>query len=379
MRRKAALLNWPARKIFPLNNTMQQLLPEWAPQEAILLAWPDDQTDWLPWLDEVRHTWLTLISQLNHNATAVIMLIRDDAIAACKQTIANFNADPTTEAPITKLLLLPADYNDTWLRDYGFLTTRRDAINQAVSFTFNGWGDKFDAQKDNRINADIFAELLQVPLQSTDFVLEGGALEINAEGTLLTTQCCLSNPARNGTWDEHKNRALLHEILGANKTIILQHGHLAGDDTDGHIDTLVRFTDDNQLVIQSCANRPNDSHFAALTQLVAECAAHFPHAKVFELPLPYITNASEVRLPASYANFLISNQCIFAPVYQAPEDQAALATLRRAFPQFKIVAINCRPLVQQFGSLHCITMQVPVGTLKPQVISLANSGIATYE
>lgn len=364
---------------------MQQLLPEWVPQEAVLLAWPDKQTDWLPWLDESRQTWLALISQLNRNSTPVIMLIREHEIAVCKQIIAHFNHSQPAGSQINRLLLLPANYNDTWLRDYGFLTTGTSTgtdsqdKKQAINFTFNGWGNKFSADQDNLINQTVFARLLQQPLKTVDFVLEGGALEINTEGTLLTTQFCLSNPARNGTWNATVHHDHFQRYLGATEAIILQNGHLEGDDTDGHIDTLVRFTPENNLVIQSCANRPNDSHFPGLAKLVAECAEYFPKATRFELPLPFITNAEQERLPASYANFLISNGAVFAPVYQESEDEQALATLHRAFPGYHIIPINCRPLVQQFGSLHCITMQVPVGTLAPEVIRIANSGISVYE
>lgn len=358
---------------------MQQLLPEWVPQEAVLLAWPDKHTDWLPWLNNVRTTWLELISQLNRNLTPVIMLIRETEIASCKHLVSHFNHNQSADNQITRLLLLPADYNDTWLRDYGFLTLSAGENKQAISFAFNGWGNKFAADKDNLINENRFADLLQRPLQTVDFVLEGGALEINSEGTLLTTQLCLSNPERNGTFNAAEHHTHFQRQLGAVNTMVLQHGHLQGDDTDGHIDTLVRFTPEHNLVIQSCANRPADSHFEELTKLVAECAELFPQATLFELPLPFTTNTEQERLPASYANFLISNGAVFAPVYQEPEDAQALKTLSHAFPGYHIIPVNCRPLVQQFGSLHCITMQVPVGTLKPQVVRIANSGISVYD
>lgn len=357
---------------------MQQLIPEWEPQEAVLIAWPDRQTDWLPWLDEVRATWLELISALNQNDTPVIMLIRRMEIKPCKRMVDHFNQRLPYTA-ITKLLLLPADYNDTWLRDYGFLTVRKAESNQALSFNFNGWGNKFSAAKDNAANEDVFASLLQQPLQSIDFVLEGGALEVNAGGDLLSTYLCLSNPERNGVWDESKNTNIFQSLLGAKRSILLQEGFLEGDDTDGHIDTLVRFTPTNNLVIQSCNNNPLDSHYEKLTRLVNECAQYFPNATLFELPLPHIVNQENERLPASYANFLISNQYIFAPIYQEPEDEVALSILSNAFSDFSIIPINCRHLVQQFGSLHCITMQVPTNTLKPEIISLARSGVVTYE
>jgi agmatine/peptidylarginine deiminase len=167
--------------------------------------------------------------------------------------------------------------------------------------------------------------------------------------------------------------------LGAQKITILEHGHLDGDDTDAHIDTLVRYTPDNGLVIQSAFNRPSDSHFQGLCSLVAECKQAFPKHKIFELPLPEILNADGERLPASYANYLISNQQILCPIYQQPEDELAIQIIQNAYPSFKIVAINCLPLVQQFGSLHCISMQIPCGVLKPEILHSLCNGTYQYE
>lgn len=353
---------------------MQQLLPEWHAQEAVLLSWPDAQTDWQPWLADVRQTYLNIISTLNGNNTPVVMLIREQEIEACQQLIAQ-----TMPESITKLLLLSADYNDTWIRDYGFLTCTKSGELQPVNFRFNGWGNKFNASKDNQMNEMVLATLCQQPMHVVDFVLEGGAVEIDDEGHLLTTELCLSNPERNGQFEFQKNQQLLQQALGAQQVTIFKHGHLEGDDTDGHIDTLVRFTKAKGLVIQSCFNRPDDSHYEGLSALVNEAKAQLPEHQIFELPLPCIENEDGERLPASYANYLISNGVVLAPVYGEEEDAAAIDVLKQAYLDFTVVAINCRPLVQQFGSLHCISMQVPCGTFKSEITQLANSGIHIYE
>ncbi|MCY7296322.1 agmatine deiminase family protein [Alteromonas sp. a30] len=356
---------------------MQQLLPEWAEQEAILLAWPDMSTDWAPWLDEVRQTYLSLISEINAADVPVIILMQPYVIEEAQSLINKWNQSKPVQ--VTQLLILPADYNDTWFRDFGFLTCATDSGNRALDFDFNGWGNKFDASLDTQVTARYFASLLQHEPIKVNFTLEGGALEIDANGHLLSTQLCLSNPERNGNWDAEKHLSIFTEHLGATKISILQHGHLEGDDTDGHIDTLVRFTPNNSVVVQSCSNRPEDSHFAGLKALVEECQLRIKPEHIFELPLPSIFNDDKERLPASYANFLICNQHIFAPIYQESEDKTAIDTLKKAYPNFRIVPINCRSLVQQFGSLHCITMQVPCNTLKSEVITLAKSGIRIYE
>lgn len=343
-----------------------QLLPEWAPQEAILLAWPDQYTDWHTWLDEVRQVYLAIIEALNVAGTGVILIIRESEIPACKAQLAN-NA---------KVLFVVAEYNDTWMRDYGFLTCKSADGLQPLEFTFNGWGQKFDARKDNEVNKRYFAPLCKLPLVTVDCVAEGGALEIDDKGHLLSTEFCLSNPKRNGDMALSQYSELFKKYLGASKVSIFINGHLEGDDTDGHIDTLVRFTPDNGLVIQSAFNCPQDGHFEGLAALVAECQQAMPQHKIFELPLPEIYNHQGDRLPASYANYLINNHQVLCPVYQQPEDQLAMDIMQQAYPSYKIVPINCLPLVQQYGSLHCISMQVPTGTLTDETMSRLNAGVS---
>ncbi len=343
-----------------------RLLPEWAPQEAIILAWPDQHTDWAPWLDQVQPLYIELIRAINQAGTGVLLLIRDEQLD-------NFHAQAEG---LDKVLLLKADYNDTWVRDYGFLTCQSEQGLQPLEFQFNGWGNKFDASKDNQINRSVLAPLCRLPLVSVNLVAEGGALEIDDSGHLLSTEFCLSNPERNGDIDMQRYREIFQQYLGASKTTIFINGHLEGDDTDGHIDTLVRFTEDKGLVVQSAFNRPEDSHFAGLAALVEECRQQLPEHRIFELPLPEIYSAEGDRLPASYANYLINNQQVLCPVYGQPEDQLAIAVLHQAYPQHQIVALNCAPLVQQYGSLHCISMQVPQGTLNADVLSQLMQGVS---
>jgi len=347
-------------------TTSVQLLPEWAPQEAVILAWPDQDTDWQPWLNDVRAVYLQIIAALNAADTGVILLIKETEVAHCQSMLSGQ----------AKVLLLVADYNDTWVRDYGFLTCQSEQGLQGLEFTFNGWGNKFDASKDNRVNQLYLAKLCRLPIQTIDLVTEGGALEIDDHGHLLSTEFCLSNPQRNGNLGMEQYKSLFKQYLGAKQTSIFVEGHLEGDDTDGHIDTLVRFTPEQGLVVQSAFNRPDDSHFAGLSALVAECKKALPDHQIYELPLPHIVNAEGERLPASYANFLINNQQILCPVYQQTEDALAMQIMQQAYPQYKIVPIKCLPLVQQFGSLHCISMQIPVNTLRPDILQRLNSGVS---
>lgn len=346
-----------------------QLLPEWAQQEAVILAWPDKNTDWQPWLHDVQSVYLTIIESLNQANTRVILLVRNDEINNCRGKLKK----------LRHVLIVSADYNDTWIRDYGFLGCASDSGLQAVEFVFNGWGQKFDASKDNKINQNVLSRLCQRPIKSINLVVEGGAIEIDQNGLLLSTELCLTNPKRNSYKSINSYKKDFEQFLGAKHSLFLQNGHLDGDDTDGHIDTLVRFTPNSGLVIQSAFNRPDDSHFEGLSELVKECQKNMPTHQIFELPLPFIINSQGVRLPASYANFLISNQYILCPIYQQTEDKLAIQVIRKAYPEFTIVPINCLPLIQQFGSLHCISMQIPCGILKPEVLQLFNNGVTVYD
>ncbi|GAB2684339.1 agmatine deiminase family protein [Aliiglaciecola aliphaticivorans] len=344
------------------------LPPEWYAQEAVILAWPDDKTDWKPWLKEVRQTYKQLIDAITRNNTGVILLIKEQEVEAAKLFLKGSK----------KLMFVVTNYNDTWCRDYCFLTLKQGNVMQPIEFKFNGWGNKFDAQLDNKVNATVLANLCKAALKSVDLVVEGGALEIDQNGHLLSTAMCLQNPERNGQMTCASYQSLFAEHLGATRVSILQNGHLEGDDTDGHIDTIVRFTDNHGVVIQSCFNRPEDSHFSGLAALVDELRTLLPNHDIFELPLPHLVNEVGERLPASYANFLISNHQILCPVYAQPEDELALNIIAGAYPDYTIVPIDSLPLVQQFGSVHCISMQVPVGTLKAEVIEYLSNGLTVY-
>lgn len=346
-----------------------QLLPEWAQQEAVMLVWPDQHTDWQPWLDDVQGVYLKIIASLNQANTNVVLLVRSSEIKNC---LSKLNKS-------SQVLIVSADYNDTWIRDYGFLSCANGSDLRPVEFIFNGWGQKFDATKDNTINQQVLSQLCQQNIQSIDLVVEGGALEIDQDGLLLSTEFCLTNPKRNGQKSIASYQQDFEQFLGAKQSVILSNGHLEGDDTDGHIDTLVRFTPNKGLVIQSAFNRPDDSHFEGLAALVKECQHILPTHQIFELPLPQIVNSQGERLPASYANFLISNRHILCPIYQQPEDKLAMQVMQNAYPEFTIVPINCLPLVQQFGSLHCISMQIPCGILKPEILQRFANGVSVYE
>lgn len=341
------------------------LLPEWADQEAVILAWPHKNTDWQANLEAARSTYLALIQAINRAHSVVLLLCPKSEIEAVQAML-----DSSAQ-----VLIIECDYNDTWVRDYGFLTVSDNKVNHPMSFEFNGWGQKFNAQLDNKVNLRL-AQLCQHALIESKVVLEGGAIEIDENQHLLTTGSCLFNPKRNGNMQADAYKQLFKETLGAKTISIFNHGHLEGDDTDGHIDTLARFTPLMGIVLQGADNRPHDPHFAELFKLQYEVSQVLPQHKIYSLPLPYAVNEDGDRLPASYANYLILNRQILLPIYGHDEDQAAIEQIQAAYPNYVVVPIDCLSLVQQNGSLHCISMQVPSNTLKPEIIEQAKQGVS---
>lgn len=345
------------------------LLPEWAEQEAVILAWPHQNTDWKDYLDDARACYVQLIYAINEAGAAVILLCAPEDVGLVRSVV-------SMQASV---LIVEANFNDTWARDFAFLTCETPNGNTPVNFVFNGWGQKFDASKDNQINQSVLAPLCQRTMLSVSTVLEGGAIEIDQNQHLLSTSSCLLNPLRNGQMDVDEYHDLFAKFLGSQHVTVFEDGHLEGDDTDGHIDTLVRFTPLHSIVMQGCYNRPDDNHFGDLFKLKHACEQSFPTHHIYELPLPFMFNRDGDRLPASYANFLICNRHVLFPVYQQPEDKEALETITKAFPNHKIRSIDCSTLVQQYGSLHCVTMQVPLGTLKPEIINQAKQGVSVLQ
>lgn len=335
------------------------LPPEWAPQAGVLLTWPHEGTDWRPVLAEVEPVFAEIARQV---------ALREPVVVACHdaEVAARVRRQLRRETvPDAQALLHVVASDDTWARDHGPITVLVDGEPLPIDFVFNGWGGKFAATQDDEVPARLHAlgALGPTPLERRPFVLEGGSIESDGAGTLLTTARCLLSPQRNPGLDPQAIEAELRAALGAERVLWLQHGELEGDDTDGHVDTLARFCDARTIAYQACDD-PADQHFEALRALAGELAAlRTRSGEPYELvPLPWPRprfGPRGDRLPATYANFLIVNGAVLVPVYGDPADDEALARLRGAFPGREPVAVDCRKLIEQGGSLHCVTMQLP--------------------
>ena len=256
--------------------------------------------------------------------------------------------------------LLPFTSNDTWARDHGFITVEEsDGTKVLLDFQFNGWGQKFAAELDNQINRQLYEqELVEGRYEShLDFVLEGGSIESDGRGTIFTTRCCLMAPHRNQPLTQQQIDNRLKQYLGAERVVWLEHGSLIGDDTDGHIDTLVRICpDDTILYTGGDEDHPDLDDMERELQTLRTLDGQ-PY-RLLKLPLPRPIYDDGDRLPATYANYLVVNGAVLVPTYNQPDlDQEAMRVVGLAYPDREIVGIDCRPVIRQHGSLHCCTMQ----------------------
>ncbi len=333
-----------------------------------MMAWPHRGTDWAEQLDTVLPAFEGIAHQILHHQN---LIVTSEDIFQVQDLQRHLDAYCRQYQLATRALVIPAPSNDTWARDFGPLTVSDGTECKLLNFQFNGWGGKYDYEKDNFIinhlrKGRAFGALKR---QRVEYVLEGGAIDTDGEGTLLITSQCLLDPNRNGPCERGDVEAVLAEHLGIERFLWLDHGHLSGDDTDGHVDTLARFCARDTIAYQGCDN-PADSHYPAFSAM-AEQLRGFRQAngepyQLVELPWPdSVHDEAGARLPATYANFLIINGAVLVPQYGVSQDEKALELLGQCFPERTIHGLNCRPLISQGGSLHCLTMQLPPGVWQP--------------
>lgn len=349
--------------------TAPYLPPEWAPQDAVILTWPHQHGDWAPQLDRVDGVFARLACEIAQRESVIISCYDDEHRAHVADVLMHSCAD------LNRVELYVVPSNDTWSRDHGPITVFCQGEPTLLDFVFNGWGHKYPAELDDQVTMQLAGAgaFDGTAIETIDLVLEGGSIEVDGQGTLLTTESCLLAPTRNPQLGRGELEGKLRKYLGVERILWLQHGALEGDDTDGHIDTLARFCDPHTLAYVQCED-PADAQYDGLQAMEAELKAlrqadGSPY-RLIPLPLPApITDENGRRLPATYANFLIVNEAVLVPVYGDPLDDIACERLAAAFPDRSLVPIDSRPLILQFGSLHCVTMQLPRGVLTNENVS----------
>jgi agmatine/peptidylarginine deiminase len=311
----------------PMNVKKRRMQAEWERQSAVQLTWPHEHTDWAPILPEITAVYEQMAQEIRKRESLIVV---DD---------------------------IP--HNDTWARDHGFITVEENGTNVLLDFCFNGWGEKFEAELDNQINRHLYDKGIVKGIYEDhlDFVLEGGSIESDGKGTVFTTTCCLMAPHRNQPFTQADIEVRLKEYLGAERIVWLNHGSLIGDDTDGHIDTLVRICpDDTILYTGGDSDHPDldlmEEELKALRTLDGK-----PY-RLLKLPLPRPIYDDDYRLPATYANYLVINGAVMVPTYHQQDlDAEAMRMISEAYPDREIIGIDCCAVIKQHGSLHCCTMQ----------------------
>ena len=325
----------------------------------MLIAWPHAGTDWAERLAEVETTYVALaaaVTRFQH----LIIVVPDSALRQhVEAQLSKAAVDPG------KIRFVELPYDDTWLRDSGPITLKAgDNQFQLMDFRFTGWGGKFGAEQDDAliaglVEAGVFGHAAH---RRIDWALEGGGIESDGEGTVLTTWRCLAQRHPDQSREQMSN--ILHDSLHASRVLWLDYGYLEGDDTDAHIDTLARFAPGERIVFQACDD-PTDPHYDELRRMGNELAALCTFdGRPYQLhPLPWAKPILDHgrRLAASYANYLIVNGAVLVPAYGDKADDEAARIIGTAHPDREVVQVPCRPLIWQNGSLHCITMQLPAG------------------
>ncbi len=337
-----------------------RLPAEWEPQDGVLLAWPHGNSDWGPVLDRVIPVFIEIACQVSRVEKVLIAVPQPDTVLSMLKVAG---------ADLSRVIVAAVETNDTWSRDFGPLTVYTDSGPLLLDFGFNGWGLKFPSDLDNQVTRKLArgGHFGATPLRTLGLILEGGSIESDGRGTLLTTSECLLNPNRNPHLQKAEIERKLARLLGADHFLWLDHGYLAGDDTDSHIDTLARLGPDDTILYVRCGDA-DDEHFAPLQRMEKQLREFRTRAGApFRLlplpwPQPHFDEQGE-RLPATYANFLVVNDAVLVPTYNDPRDGQALAAIGEAFPGRAIIGIDCSALVLQHGSLHCVTMQIPQGVL----------------
>ena len=331
---------------------MKYLPAEWQKQRAVLMAFPHKNSDWNNNLQSALVPFIRTVQAIAYKEPVYIICDKKEDIADLFCSTRNMS-------------FIEIETNDTWIRDYGYISVVDEGEVKLLDFKFDGWGGKFEATLDNAVNKALYKKGYMgiTPLKSINFVLEGGSIESDGLGTVMTTSACLCNKNRNGGLGKDEVEEKLAEYLGAKRVLWLDYGYLSGDDTDSHIDTLARFVSEDTIMYVQCLDK-SDEHYLELKKMEEQLKGFrtFEDKKYNLIPLPMVSaKFDEVgsRLPATYANFLITNGALVYPTYSVKEDRVVHEIFKAFFVDREIIPVECSRLIEEGGSLHCSTMQIP--------------------
>ena len=315
--------------------TTKRQIANWEKQSFIQLMFPHKHTHWAIYLDEI----LPIFEQIAKT------------IAKYQKCLVCFSDESTISNIINEknIIFEKVKSNDTWCRDFGAISIKRDNQITLLDFKFNGWGEKYEYNLDNDITKTIFKDTKPI-----DFILEGGSIDTNGDNVILTTSTCLLQTNRNNISSKTQIGQKLHEYLGTKEIIWLDYGFLQGDDTNSHIDMFARFINKDTICYIKCDDK-NDIHYNELQKMQNQ----LKQTRFKLIPLPWVEAKyyQNQRLPASYANFVILNGAVLVPTYQDKNDKKALDIFKAIFVSRDIISIDCSKIIRQNGSLHCLTME----------------------
>ncbi|MBC7390120.1 MAG: agmatine deiminase family protein [Opitutaceae bacterium] len=331
---------------------------EWQKQEAIWFSWPYNEETWPGLFDRIPGVYAQIVFHLSQDQIVKINVRDADHEKAVKNILLKANANLNA----VKFYHIPT--NDAWCRDHGptFLIRNNNGLNEKaiINWQFNSWGGKYPFELDNAVPESIL-KFENYKSFNPGIVMEGGSIEVNGAGSVLTTKACLLNQNRNSHLSQSQVEDYLKAYLGINQVLWLEDG-ISGDDTNGHVDDLSRFVNENTIVT-IMEEDPSDENYKILKEnmhlLKGMRNLNGKPFDIISLPMPEPVIHQGERLPASYANFLIANKIVLVPVFQDKNDKVALDILQKCFPDRKIIGINCRDLVAGLGTLHCISQQEP--------------------
>ncbi len=320
---------------------MKRFKAEWEEQGHIQIVFPHEKSDWICCLEEIRESYRQLIETISKYEPCLIIC---NNIKETKKYFKSFK----------NLHFVEIETNDTWIRDFGGIEIEENGNITTLDFTFNAWGLKFAANYDNLVTRKLFSKkIFNSSLKTLNFVLEGGSIDTNSKGSLLTNTQCLCHPNRNPEFSKKEIEKKLKEYLGVKEVIFLTKGFLEGDDTDSHIDTLARFVSEDSIAYVKCEDE-NDIHYKELKEMEKELQK-LPF-NLIPLPFPKAKFYDKERLPATYANFLFINNAVIVPTYKDPNDEKAIKIFEKLFPKRDVIGIDSTIFIRQHGSIHCATM-----------------------
>lgn len=343
----------------------RRVIAEFEPTQAIMLTWPHDATQWGEQLEAAQRCIATIGAWCSSQCD-VIVCAHDLATEALATSQLDHACQTNTQAQRQRITVYRVPSNNIWVRDHGPIAVRdNNGRVRLLNFDFNGWGGKYPHAWDNAITdtLDVLGAFgVNVP-HNIPFVLEGGAIDSDGCGNIITTSSCLLNGNRNRYQHKEDVETALNQWLGPHQYIWIDQGAILGDDTDGHIDTLVRFLRASVVAYQQCED-PKNPNYAALQALEEELWKKMWFGRRIPLPMPQpIFNEAGEQLPATYVNYLICNDLVLVPTYNDPADEIAIQRMQDELADHHVIGVDCRAIIHEFGSLHCATMQLPVGAI----------------